>query len=113
MVTRDDDKADGAAPGGPLVAMVKAALDLAAAQREERRHWQHVMVRYADNAERRLTDILRLAEKGWYWAGYFWAMTVPLLIGVAVLVIMGQRAQLDELQAMRELLAAQGVCDVP
>ena len=117
MVTRDDDRADGAAPGGPLVAAVKAALDLSAAQREERRHWQHVVVRHADNAERRLTDIRDRAERASYWAGYFWATSVVLftaLFIMAIVAIVGnQRDQLAELKALRELLAAREVCDVP
>jgi hypothetical protein len=116
MATRDDDKADGAAPGGPLMAMVKGCLDLAAAQREEQRHWRHVVVRHADNAERRLTDIRDRVERASYWAACRWATSTVLfasLFVMAIIAIVGnQRDQLAELKALRELVA-QGVCDVP
>lgn len=119
MAARDDDKADGAAPGdqgGPLVAMVKGYLDLDAARRADERHWRHVVVRHADNVERRLTDIRDLVLRGDPADRILWAVFGVVFIGAITAIVSFQRDQLAELRAVRELLAAQaaqGVCDVP
>lgn len=104
------------APGGPLVAMVKGCLDLAAAQREEQRRWVNLAVRHADNVERRIFDVQQAVKRGDPWVWYRWWIFVALFIAAVGHIRNNQRDQLAELRAVRELLAAQaaqGMCDVP